>query len=164
MPHCTTNDKALRQAQDDARYYRERLAETEEAQRRDQEQRWEYEQLRRRERQAEIARSFRQAETWPEALRKQASLCRVEIDPEACGDYFAQMVTACELAGELWTAAEAAAAPAIAELQRQINDLQAQVQRTVAADLAEQSQTSAAQEIAMLMLDPDTDLDEWLNW
>ena len=163
MPYPTTDTQTLQQAQADARYYRERLAETEEAQRRDQEQRWEYEQLRRREQQAEIARSFRQADSWPEALRKQASLCRAEIDPEV-DDYFAEMVAACELAGQLWTAAEAAAAPAIAELQRQIDDLQAQVQRTVAADLAEQSQTSAAQEIAMLMLDPDTSLDEWLTW
>jgi hypothetical protein len=158
-----TTDRALRQAQDDARYYRERLAEAEEAQRRDQEQRWEHEQLRRRERQAEIARSFRQADTWPEALGKQASLCRVEIDPEV-DDYFAEMVAACELATDLWVAAGTAAAPAIAELQRQIDDLKAQVQRTVAADLMEQNPSSAALEIAQLMLDPDTDLDEWLNW
>lgn len=162
MPFPGDDRKQLLQAQDDARYYRERAAELEENSRRQQEARWKNNELRRRERQSEIARSFRQAETWPEALRKQASLCRAEGTEE--DDYFTEMVAACELASALWPAAELEVSPAIAELQRQIDALNAQVQRTVADRLTEASASSAALEIVSLMLDPDTDLDEWLNW
>lgn len=162
MPYPTTDTQTLQQAQADARYYRERLAETEEAKRRDQEQRWEYEQLRRREQQAEIARSFRQADTWPEALSKQAGLCRREETEE--DDYFTELRKACETASALWAAAEAEASSDIAELQRQIDAMTAQIARTVAARLSAADSSSAAAEIASLMLDPDTSLDEWLNW
>lgn len=162
MPFPGDDRKQLLQAQDDARYYRERAAELEEDNRRQQEARRESDERRRRERQSEIARSFRQADAWPEALRKQASLCRKENEGE--DDYWMELIEACELAEKLWDQAEAEATPAIAELQRQINALNAQVQRTVADRLTEASASSAAHEIASLMLDPDTDLDEWLNW
>lgn len=162
MPFPGDDRKQLLAAQDDARYYRERAAELEEDNRRRQEDRYESDERRRRERQSEIARSFRQADTWPEALRKQASLCRAEETEE--DDYFTELRAACELASALWPAAEAETAPAIAELQRQIDALTDQVARTVAGRLTEQDASSAATEIANLMLDPDTDLDEWLNW
>jgi hypothetical protein len=162
MPFPGDDRKQLLQAQDDARYYRERAAGLEEDNRRQQEQRYESDQRRRRERQSEIARSFRQAETWPEALRKQASLCRAEETEE--DDYFTEMVAACELATDLWVDVGLAAAPAIAELERQIDALKAGIASTVADRLTEASASSAALEIASLMLDPDTDLDEWLNW
>ena len=40
----------------------------------------------------------------------------------------------------------------------------AQIARTVAARLSAADSSSAAAEIASLMLDPDTSLDEWLTW
>ena len=109
-----------------------------------------------------IARSFRQADTWPEALIKQAGLCRREETEE--DDYFTELRKACETASELWAAAEAEASSDIAELQRQIDAMTAQIARTVAARLSAADSSSAAAEIASLMLDPDTSLDEWLTW
>ena len=109
-----------------------------------------------------IARSFRQADTWPEALIKQAGLCRREETEEDY--YFTELRKACETASELWSAAEAEASSDIAELQRQIDAMTAQIARTVAARLSAADSSSAAAEIALLMLDPDTSLDEWLTW
>lgn len=162
MPFPDDNRKQLLAAHDDACYYRERAAELEEDNRRQQEQRYESEERRRRERQNEIARSFRHADTWPEALCKQASLCRQENEGE--DDYFMEMIEACELANDLWQAAEAETASAIAELQRQIDALNDFVALTVSSRLTEQDASSAAAEIAALMRAPDPDLDEWLNW
>lgn len=162
MPFPGDTSRELRQAQDDARYYRERAAELEEDSYRLQEQRNAERERKRYERQSEIARSFRQADTWPEALKKQAVLCRSEeIEGD---DYFTEVRAACELASALWSAAETETAPAIAELQRQIDALTYQIARTVADRLTEQDASSAALDIANLMLDPDTDLNEWLNW
>lgn len=156
------NHKQLLAALDDARYYRERAAELEEDNRRRQEERYESDERRRRERQSEIARSHRQADTWPEALRKQAMLCRAEETEE--DDYFTELRAACELASTLWAVAEAEAMPAIAELQRKIDMLKAEIAITVAGRLRAENATSAAAEIVNLMLDPETDLNEWLDW
>ncbi len=162
MPFTSPCDRDLRRAQEDARYYRERAAELEEDNRRQQERYCEEQARARRARIEDHARACRSAETWPEALRKQAGLCRREETEE--DDYFAEVVAACETASALWAAAEMEVSPVIAELQRQIDDLKAQIARTVAVRLCEADPSSAANEIAQLMLDPDTDLDEWLNW
>jgi chromosome segregation ATPase len=162
MPFTSPCDRALRQAKEDARYYRERAAELEDTYNRQQEQRYEEQERVRRARIEDHARTYRTAATWPEALSKQAGLCRREETEE--DDYFTELRKACETASALWPAAEAEAAPAIAALQRQIDDLKAQIARTVAVRLCDADPSSAAAEIAQLMLDPDTDLDEWLNW
>jgi chromosome segregation ATPase len=162
MPFPSPCDRALRQAQEDARTCRERAADLEDQYNRQQERHYEEQARARRARIEDHARACRSAETWPEALRKQAGLCRREETEE--DDYFTELRKACETANVLWAAAEAEAAPAVAPLQRQIDDMTAQIARTVAARLCDAGPSSAASEIAHLMLDPDTDLDEWLNW
>ena len=162
MPFPSPCDRALRQAQEDARTCRARAADLEDQYNRQQERHYEEQARARRARIEDHAHACRSADTWPEALRKQAGLCRREETEE--DDYFTELREACETASARWAAAEAEAAPAVAALQRQIDDLTAQIAHTVAARLCDADPSSAAAEIAQLMLDPDTDLDEWLNW
>lgn len=89
--------------------------------------------------------SMRQADTWPEALEKQASLMGSEAyldDPEGeygeFDTYFRDGGAACRRALEVWREEEQAIAPEIEALQRQITALRDGVRLKVAAQVREE--------------------------
>lgn len=123
---------------------------------------------RRRQWQRETEERHRQADTWHEALQKQAYLCRREANiypDDEVNDFFVGSADACDFALEIWPQHEAAVAAEIRQLEDRIAHLRDSVRFTVAAAVAERSQDCAGwEDVASTLADPDADIDNWLNW
>ncbi|MHC4687966.1 MAG: hypothetical protein ACYTEW_27240 [Planctomycetota bacterium] len=136
---------------------RDRQEQAEQSRRRREQRRreeWQYEQ--------------RTAQTWPEALQKQAWLFGAEVDEfDALNDnYFADGADACKRALEIWSEVAASKAEAIAELEQQILAIKESVRLEVAAKLeAEAGDRPGWKGAAQTIKDTDeTGLTDWLNW
>ncbi len=107
---CENRISYLQSELDDYRAADERRQEQEERARRE----------RRREREEEFRLSERQADDWPEALRKNAALFRRESGLFNDDDFFAQSAKACERAMGIWREVEHEKSAEIAALEAQI--------------------------------------------
>lgn len=158
----------LRQDLEQERWARERAEEQLLATEREQER---LRKERQRQRQERCEYDLRQADTWPEALRKQASLCAREAylddDADDVGAWFSQNVAACNRAAELWTEEEQRVAPQIVELQKQISVLRDSIRFAVADRLAAEDSTDGGRSVigALQTIPEDAgELAAWLNW
>jgi len=111
---CEFKARYLQSELDDYRAADERRAEQEERARRE----------RRREREEEFRAAARQADDWPEALRKGAALYRRKGASTEIGDddapFWENSARACERALEIWKAVERDGATEIADLEARI--------------------------------------------
>lgn len=106
----------------------------------------------RRERAEEMARSYRerarQADTWPEALRKNIPLLRHEVEAIDDGtpleeDFFEQSARACERALVIWQEVEAAKQAEIDELEERLAELRSSIVAEVADRLEAEAKVPA---------------------
>jgi hypothetical protein len=132
---------------------------------------------RQREREEMRAYEARQADTWPEALRKDLNLLRREIDPEyeaSDGDwFFTDAAAATERALEIWDEHEKAHYARIEELHRLIEQEKEAIKQGVASQLeketplrtikGEEKQNYGWNTIVQSLRDFD-DPSELLNW
>jgi hypothetical protein len=132
-----------------------------------------------RERQRHEARRERQeafknwkctAETWPEALAKQAVLMAEEatqwsseLENEFPDDYFRPGADACTRAGEIWREVETSKAEKIADLKRQLEAIQDEIRMAVATRLYDESDMPGWKSVAEA-IEEDVDLNNWLDW
>lgn len=113
----------------------------------------------------------RTAKTWPEALQKQASLCRAEAayfiegDPDYPDDFFGPCADACDRAREIWKEVEASKQAKIEALQKQLAAVQDEIRLEVARQLASENKdnTSGWRHTAAV-IERNENLDNWLNW
>lgn len=112
----------------------------------------------------------RTAETWPEALGKQASLFAAESarwftgeDGEYPDDYFGPGAEACNRALEIWEQVRLSKQAKIAELKKQLEAVQDEIRLEVAQQLASESNVSGWRSVAGAIKN-DEDLTNWLNW
>lgn len=140
-------------------------------------QRWEDER-RERERQAQIRKEEREerlryAETWKEALSKQAYLMDREQNAVFFGDplyddedtYFSSGADACRRALEIWKEEEVEAKGAIAELQARIQAIKDQIRVNVGKKLAEESDLDGWQSVASALYGDEYEgPSDWLYW
>lgn len=167
---------------DEERYLEDQL-EQERQYRRDLEERQGQERQARREQwRLENDMYARQADTWPEALHKQAALFERESsqirawhleDPEAAADFpddmFGPGAAACRRALELWPEAEAAVADEISALEAKIAELRASIAQTVADRLDEENADDMRgwHHVANALRETDEEphaLHNWLYW
>lgn len=127
-----------------------------EERRKEREERWYYQQ--------------RTAETWPEALRKQASLMAAEaaqwpddLAEQYPDDYFGPGTEACNRALEIWETVEASKQGKIIELKKQLEAVQDEIRLEVAQTLRAENDISGWQHVADA-IENDEDLTTWLNW
>lgn len=127
-----------------------------------------------KERQEELRERYesnrRTAETWPEALRKQASLMAEEaahwtgeLAEDYPDDWFGPGAKACNRALEIWKQVEASKQEKIQELQKQIATVQDEIRLEVARQLASESDRDGWQHVAR-NIERDEDLNNWLYW
>lgn len=127
-----------------------------------------------RERRMEAARdraewNMRQAETWPEALEKQAALCAREAihenpDDEFNNDmFFTDSTKACKRGLAIWNEIAATKQDKIAELQRQLEAIQDEIRLETAQRLATEGDSQGWNQVVHALKDND-DLSNWLNW
>lgn len=160
----TDDPAALRRQLDDARYEAEQLREKMEAEREEHQREREE---RRRERYQEYAALQRQADDWPEALRKQISLLSAETKYEDPNDptedfFFSKSAAACERALQLWHKEAAEVAPQIEEVMRQVSALRDGIRFKVADTLEAEGITS---DVVSALRDYDENsVSEWLDW
>ncbi len=111
--------------------------------------------------------NLRSADTWPEALARQAYLCERESrydDPPI--DFFAESVAACNYALQIWPDAEAKVSAEIEELESRIQQLRDSVRHSVGTLVSqhENGQSDGWKDVANTLSDPDADIEAWLNW
>jgi hypothetical protein len=130
--------------------------EIEEARRREQDRKDDYE-IRRR-----------TADNWEEALRKQATLLRHEAkdepyDPNDPNDYFfTEGTQACERALILWKEAEQKVQPDIEELEKRIDALRESIRQSVVANLLLEDQRPGWKSLAFSLR--ESSLGNFLDW
>lgn len=135
-----------------------------------------------RERRMEAARdraewNMRQAETWPEALGKQAALCAREAihetEPED-GDrfnddifsndmFFTDSTKACKRGLTIWNEVAATKRAKIDELQRQLAAVQDEIRAEVAKRLAAEGDSPGWNQVVGA-LENNVSLGRWLDW
>lgn len=133
----------------------------------------------RREWQEHMNEVRRTAETWPEALRKQAGLFSHEAASYPCddaghipgegynreNDYFATGTDACNRALVLWNEADKFRQRKRLELQKQLDALEMEIRNEVADKLdAEHGDKIGWHQVAIALRDQDHSPSEWLNW
>lgn len=160
---------------DDTDYYRQRAEDMERQLDAEYELQQAAREERHRERREAYEWSMRQADSWPEALEKQARLMADEAHLDEEGErygeldhYFGDGSAACRRALEVWQVEEQTIAPAVEELQRQIAALRDGVRLKVAAQVRQESngRDSWAQ-VAGALEEYEEDagaLSAWLNW
>ena len=125
-------------------------------------------QRRQQERQEAWEHKRRSADTWPEALRKQASLFANESsfwveDDDFPDDYFGPGSEACLRAIELWESVTETRQDDIDALKRQIAEIEDAIRLEVAEKLASENGISGWQSVANA-IEEDVNLTGWLNW
>lgn len=153
-PDIEILEDQLQQYQDDERRRQEESAEQRTQREQDRKERWEIE--------------CRNAETWPEALSKQAILMAKEAryettaDDDEFGTYFTDSVKACNRALEIWREIESAKQSKVEELQRQLESARDEIRLEVAQKLASESDTIGWRGVAS-SIEEDA-LEGWLDW
>lgn len=117
----------------------------------------------------ERAESYnRSAETWPEALRKQAYLMQREANdwPEDDNDdLFAPGAAACSRALMIWSEVATEKQSAISELLNQIKAIKDGIKNEVADRLEKEGDTLGWKQVVSALREYDEDdLDSWLDW
>lgn len=166
-------DRKLQRELEDERYARERaedlLQREQEARQREAEEAKEAYRARREMYAQEWENKQRTASTWPEALRKQIDLYGIEAHQDSehddTGAWFIEQVEACKRALELWREEEQKIAPALADLQRQIDALRDGIRLAVADRL--EAEMPDNDHVARTLRETPEDEDElsaWLDW
>lgn len=158
--HVRYLEYELEQAREDERRRQEEADRRREERQRERKQEWEWEQ--------------RHAGSWPEALRKQASLFRREandwpasdpdfpIDPDT---FFGPGADACERALEIWKEVEVAKKEQIAALEAQIQALRDSIRFEVSEKLeAEAVGKPQGWRHVAIAIRQDADPNRWLDW
>ncbi len=155
------------QTDPDKQYLEDQLEQYKEAERQRNEEAAEKRAQQEKERQQYLYAEYRTAETWPEALQKQASLMAREANYEAGenfrpGTYFTDSVEACERGLEIWREVEETKQAQTKELQRQLEAARDEIRFAVARQLASESDKIGWQGVAS-SIEEDT-LEGWLDW
>lgn len=142
--------------------------------RRYEEERLERDRQRREEIRQRVEYSYRQANTWPEALSNQSFLMHREagylvgVDEHA---YYSQGSKACDRAIEIWPEEMAKVEEEIEALMKRANELLQGVAVAVGKRLVDEWEGEKKGDswygwngIAKSLQNPDIDLDQWLNW
>ena len=158
----TCDDRELRRQLDSERYERERLADQVRAYQEEREQRLAAARQEQRQRYAAYIRS---ADSWPDALAKQADLMSAEsgLVEEDGSDWFADGAAACHKALELWHEEEAQLEPQLAQLRLQMAELRNGLRLRVADRLGDANQGTTYVADAIREFD-EAAVSEWLNW
>lgn len=151
----------------DTEYLEDQLEQYKEYERKRNKEAAEKQAQKKKDRQEYLYNEYRTAETWPEALQKQASLMAREANWEAGenfkrGTYFYDSVKACERGLEIWREVEDAKQAKIKELQRQLEATRDEIRFEVAQQLASESDKVGWQGVAS-SIEEDT-LEGWLDW
>jgi len=117
---------------------------------------------------ARMNESYRTADSWREALRKQSSLmwkeAGMEPDMNPEEDYFLQGHQACDRALEIWDEVAPSKLEEKARLRERLEAIEFEIRQEVSAKLLAERDNSSWNSIANQLADPDLDPNDWLNW
>lgn len=119
----------------------------------------------RNESQSRYTERLRQADNWRESIARQRQLFQAEttLDTDT-NTYFGDGTAALNRALQIWDALAPGYDAAIADLQREIDRLVTEHRTRVGEQLVQESDAEGWRAVAGQLADPDTDMNDWLDW